>query len=278
MVGAIAPKVELAEIERARRKPTESLDAYDYFLRGISAVHRWTKEGGNEALRMFRKAIEIDPNFASAYAMAVRCYSQRKAGGWVTDRDQDVAEAERLALRAAELGADDAVALCTAGIGLAFVVGETEKGATLIDRALSLNPNLAMAWLFSGWVNVWFGRPEIAVERVGHAMRLSPNDPQIAMMQAAMACAHFFADRVAEAITWAERSVALQPHYFIGACVLAVAKAAAGRIPESHKAMVRLRQIDPALRISNLWEWFPIRREEDLSRWVEGLRLAGLPE
>jgi hypothetical protein len=163
VVGAIAPKLEQAEIERTRRKPTENLDAYDYFLRGMAAVHRWTKEGGDEALRMFRKAIEIDPYFASAYGMAVRCCSQRKAGGWAADRGQDVAEVEQLALRAAKLGVDDAVALCAAGIGLAFGVGETENGATLIDRALTLNPNLAMAWLFSGWVNVWGGRQDVAI-------------------------------------------------------------------------------------------------------------------
>jgi tetratricopeptide (TPR) repeat protein len=278
VVGAIAPKLEQAEIERTRRKPTENLDAYDYLLRGMSAVHRWTKEGNDESLRMFLKAIEIDPNFASAYGMAVRCYSQRKACGWLIDRDHDVAEVERLAPLAIKLGADDAVALCTAGIGLAYVVGETENGVTLIDRALMLNPNLAMAWLFSGWVNVWFGEPDVAIERVAHAMRLSPNDPQIAMMQAATASAHFLACRTGEAMAWAERSVALQPNYFIGACVLAATRGIAGRVPEAQKAMARLRKIVPALRISNLREWLPNRREEDLSRWVEGLHKAGLPE
>ena len=277
-MGAIAPKLEQAEIERATRKPTENLDAYDYFLRGMSAVHLWTREGNNEALRMFDKAIGLDPNFASAYGMAARSYSQRKAGGWVTDRARDIASVEWLARRAAELGADDAVALCTAGIGLSFVVGAVDDGAALIDRALGLNPNLAMAWLFSGWVNVWRGKPELAIEHVAHAMRLSPHDPQIAMMQAATACAHFFAGRVAEASSWAERSVRLQPNYFIATCMLAASSAIAERPAEAEKAMARLRHIDPGLRISNLLESFPIAREEDFARWAEGLRKAGLPE
>jgi len=278
VVGAIAPKLEQAEIERAKRKPTENLDAYDYFLRGMSAVHLWTKEGNNEALRMFNKAIELDPSFASAYGMAARSYSQRKAGGWVIDRADDVASVERLARRAAELGTDDAVALCTAGIGLSFVVGNTDDGADLIDRALELNPNLAMAWLFSGWVNVWRGGPEVAIEHVVRAMRLSPHDPQIAMMQAAMACAHFFAGRLAEASSWAERSVRLQPNYFIATCVLAASRAIEGRLADAKKAVARLRQIDPTLRISNLLDSFPIARQEDFARWAEGLRKAGLPE
>src|SRR5215469_9254664 len=82
VVGAIAPKLEQAEIERAKRKPTVSLDAYDYFLRGLAGANRWTREDNNEALSLFNRAIEVDPNFASAYGMAARCYAQRKALGW----------------------------------------------------------------------------------------------------------------------------------------------------------------------------------------------------
>jgi TolB-like protein/DNA-binding SARP family transcriptional activator len=278
VVGAIAPKLEQAEIERSRSKPTDNLDAYDYFLRGMSAVHQWTKEANIEAIKMFTRAADLDPNFASTYGMLSRCYSQRRAGGWVTDRARDIVETERVARKAAALGADDAVALCTAGIGLAFVVGETDDGIALIDRALVLNPNLAMAWLFSGWVNVWLGEPDLAVANLAHAMRLSPNDPQIAMMQAATACAHFFAGRIAEATTWAERSVRLQPNYFIASCVLAASSALDSHLEEAAKAIARLRQIDPGLRISNLLDSFPIRRQEDFARWADGLRKAGLPE
>src|SRR5207247_1778623 len=78
VVGAIAPKLEQAEIERAKRKPTESLDAYDYYLRGMAGVHRWAREANDDALRMFYRAIELDPDFASAYGMAARCYVARK--------------------------------------------------------------------------------------------------------------------------------------------------------------------------------------------------------
>ena len=101
VVGAIAPKLEQAEIERAKRKPTESLDAYDYFLRGMAAFHQFSKPSNEEALALFSRAIELDPDFASAYGMAARCYLQRKGFGWVTDREREIAEAERLARRAA---------------------------------------------------------------------------------------------------------------------------------------------------------------------------------
>jgi TolB-like protein len=159
VVGAIEPKLEQAEIERARRKPTESLDAYDFFLRGMAAFHQWTSGANNEALAWFSKAIELDANFAAAYAMAARCYAQRKSSGWVTDRAHEIAETATLARRAGELGRDDAGALCSAGIALAFVVGDLDGGAAYIDRALVLNPNLAWAWLFSGLMKVWLGEP-----------------------------------------------------------------------------------------------------------------------
>jgi TolB-like protein len=166
VVGAIAPKLEQAEIERAKRKPTESLDAYDFYLRGIASLYQWTKESVSEALRLFYRAIELDPDFASAYGMAVRCYARRKADGWTTDRVRETAEAERLARRAAEVGKDDAVALCLGGFGLAYVVGDLARGAAMIDQALVLNPNPGAGAAGSGpftesrkWRSVnWIGR------------------------------------------------------------------------------------------------------------------------
>jgi len=95
VVGAIAPKLEQAEIERSKRKPTESLDAYDYYLRGMAAFNQWTAESNIEALTMFHRAIELDPQFASAYGFAARCQSQRKSSGWSTDRSQQVVETAR---------------------------------------------------------------------------------------------------------------------------------------------------------------------------------------
>jgi hypothetical protein len=91
--------------------------------------------------------------------MAARCYAQRKSSGWVTDRAHEIAETAKLARRAGELGRDDAGVLCSAGIALAFVVGDLDGGAAYIDRALVLNPNLAWAWLFSGLMKVWLGEP-----------------------------------------------------------------------------------------------------------------------
>ncbi|WP_237358547.1 adenylate/guanylate cyclase domain-containing protein [Rhizobium etli] len=277
VVGAIGPKLEQAEIKRAKHKPTENLDAYDYFLRGLAALHCWSRETNNEALRLFYRAIELDPEFAAAYGMAARCYSQRKASGWMVDHVQEAAETERLARHAAALGKDDAVALCTAGIAFAYVLGAHDYGADLLQRALGLNPNLASAWLFSGWARIWLGEPEGAIDHLTRAMRLNPQDPQICNAQAAMAAAYFFAGQYADASSWAHAAIREQPVHFIATCVAAASHALAGQAPEATEAMTRLRQLDPDFRLSSLNDFFPIRRPEDAARWADGLRNAGLP-
>ena len=279
VVGAIAPRLGQAEIDRANHKPTESLDAYDYFLRGMAKVHRWTREANNEALRNFRCAIERDPEFASAYGLAARCYSQRKACGWVIDRLQETTEAERLARLAAEFGRDDAVALCMAGIVLAYVVGRLDEGDALIDRALVLNPNLAWAWVFGSWVKIWLGQPDVATERGARAMRLSPNDPEVLFfMRTATAYSHFLAGRYAEALSWSQTAMRQQPNFVISICAAAASGALAGRLEEAQEAVERLRQLEPKLRISDLRDLFPFRRSDDAARWAEGLRKAGVSD
>jgi len=278
VVGALAPKLESAEIERAMRKPTESLSAYDCYLRGMGLYHQWNREASIEALSLFNRAIELDPKFASAYAMAARCYVQRKAGGWVTDRDQEIIETARLARLAAELGKDDSVALGTAGFALAWTVNAVEEGATLVERALVLNPNFAWGWGFSGWINIWLGKPEVASEQLARALRLSPHDPLSLTYQTAAACAHFFNGQYAEAWSWAETAMRDRPDYAFPNCIGAASGALAGRLPEAKKAIARLRELIPDLRISNLKEFFPLRRPQDLARFADGLRKAGLPE
>jgi tetratricopeptide (TPR) repeat protein len=278
VVGAIAPKLEQAEIDRAKRKLTESLDAYDHYLRGVASFNQWTREANAEALSSFSKAIELDPSFASAYAWAARCYAQRKTYGWVTDRMQEVTEAERLARRAVQLGNDDAVALCFAGWALARVVGDLDTSAVLIARALVLNPNLAAAWYCSGWVKVYLGQPEEAIKHLAYAIRLSPFDPLSGYRQVAIATAHLFAGRYDDASSWAEMALGEQPTYPTALLAAAASHALAGRLKQAQKAIERLHLADPTLTITNLGDRFPLRRQEDIARLAEGLRLAGLPE
>jgi TolB-like protein len=277
VVGAIAPKLEEAEVERAKHKPTESLDAYDYFLRGVASLHLWTREGNTEALRRFNRAIEIDSDFSSAYGMAAWCYAERKSERWMLDRARETAEAAALARKAAEVGRDDAIALARGGFALAYVVHDVDAGAALIDRALRLNPNLADAWHFSGWVRVYLGGPELAIEHFAHAMRLNPLDPLTFIMQMGIAFAYFFAGRYDDASSWAEKALREKPDYHPALRVAAASNALAGRMDEAHTAMARSLRLNPTPHISNLKNQIPLRRPEDLARYAEGLRKAGLP-
>jgi TolB-like protein/Tfp pilus assembly protein PilF len=280
VVGAISPKLEQAEIERAKRKPTESLDAYDYFLRGLASTHRMTRESVNDALTLFAKAGKLDPDFASPHGMAAFCYVVRKINGWTTDRTQDVADAARLASRAAELGKDDAVALAFGGLALGYVVGDLEGAVALIDRALVLNPSLATAWYASGTVRAFRGgEPDRAIEHLQRAMRLSPYDPFMFTMQGVTAFAHFFAGRYDEASSWAEKAFWERPNILATLRVAAVSNALAGRLEDAQKAVARALELDPDMRLSNLKDRIgTFRRPEDYAKYADALRKAGLPE
>jgi TolB-like protein len=278
VVGAIAPKMQQAEIERAKRKPTGSLDAYDYYLRGLASLHRATREASDEALRLFYRAIELDGDFAAAHGQAAWCISRRKAARWSTDRVKEASEAARLARRAVELGKEDAVALSTAGYALAYVVGDLDDGAAFIDRALALNPNLASAWYCSGWVKLFLGKPELAIRDFAHSMRLSPLDPYMYVAKSGIALVHFFAGRYDEALSWAEKALQESANYNIALRIIAASSALAGRLERAQNAMARLRENDPGLRVSDLRDLLPVWRPTDAARYADGLRKAGLPE
>lgn len=278
VVGAIAPQLERAEIERAKRKPTESLDAYDYYLRGMANLHIGTREAIEAALALFYKAIELDPEFASAYGGAAWCHFWRKLNGWMTDRAEEIAEGGRLARLAVELGRNDAVALTRGGHALGHLTGDLDGGIALIDRARLLNPNFAPAWFLGGVLRVFRGERESAIEDLTHAVRLSPLDPEMFRMQAGTALAHFFSGSYDSALAWAEKALGNLPSLLVAVALVAASHALAGRIDEARQAMQRLRTLDPSLRVSNLKDWLPIHRPEDLARFADGLRLAGLPE
>jgi len=278
VVGAIAPKLDEAEIERTRNKPTESLDAYDCFLRGMAGLHKFSREGNDEALGHFYRAVELDPNYAAAHGLAARTYVQRNAAGWVTDHPHARAEASRLARRAVELGHDDAVALATAGFALADLVGDIEDGDAFIERALELNPNLAWAWLYSGWVKATIGDADRATECIARAKRLSPHDPQDVSIQLAMAFAHFIAGRYGESLACAQAVVRVRPNLQLVNCLAAASAALADQPAEARKAIERLLRLNPSLRVADTLITRRIRRPDDIARWTNGLRQAGLPE
>lgn len=278
VVGAITPRLEQAEIERAKRKPTESLSAYDCFLRGMASWHDWTRPAHDAALQQFYRAIELDPTFARPHALAAGCYLMRKSIGWVGDRGAEITETDRLARLGADLGRTDAVALAWSAHALAHVVGDIKAGIGLIDHALRLNPNLAVAWQRSGWIHVYAGEPEVAIEHVRTAMRLSPLDPLMHLAYSAIAYGYFFLGDLDQSSTWSDRALQMRPDWPAALRVSAMSHAVAGRELPAQQAMTRLRALQPTLRLSNLHEQMLIHRPKHMETLVEAMRKAGLPE
>lgn len=278
LVGAIAPQLERAEVERAQRKRTESLDAYDYYLRAVACFHKGTRLGIDEALPLLYRSIALDPDYAASYGMAAWCYLWRKINGWTADRLGETTEGARLARRAVELGRDDAVALTRGGHALGHFGGDLAACIDLLDRALVLDPNLAAAWYLSGFQRITRGDHDEAIGRFARAMRLSPFDPEMIRMQTGTAMAHLLAGRPDEAVSWAERAHRDLPSSMLAVVIVAAGHALAGRVDAAQQAMHQLRRLDPTLRVSNLQERIPLHRPEDLATLRDGLRSAGLVE
>jgi tetratricopeptide (TPR) repeat protein len=192
--------------------------------------------------------------------------------------EAETAEGLRCSRKALELGRDDAVPLCAGGFGLAFLGGELDSGLALTDRALDLNPNLAVAWMASGWIRSYVGHPEIAIGHLKHGMRLSPLDPQMYQFQMAAALATFCAGQYVESATWATKILHEQPEYMPALWRYAVSSALAGRVEDARSAMSRALKIDPSLRVSKMPILSVLRRADDQRRHREAFRLAGLPE
>jgi TolB-like protein/class 3 adenylate cyclase len=278
VIGAISPQLERAEIERAQRKPTESLRAYDYYLRALAASYRFTREANLEMIELTRAASAIDPQFALPYALAVFSFTQRKAYGWSTEPAQETSETSRLARHAIELDRDDARVLAMAGFGLCYVVGEVEEAAIFLARAIQLDPNLVLARTWMGWTKVYLGDMDGAIEQLEVSLRVNPLDPLRHTISTAMAYAHFFAGRNDEASALATDVVRQQPNFVPGQRIMMACHAVAGRIDEARQACAAAMRIEPTQRISVSNARAPFRRRQDIDKLEQAFRIAGMPE
>ena len=277
VVGQLVTHVQIAEIERATRKPTANLDAYDYYWRGLAEHVKFTRSGTDAALDYFLKAVELDQNFSSAYGFAANVYSARKQNGWMVDAAQETAEAIRLARRAIELGQMDETALCAGGHVLAYFAGEVDLDAECARRGLSINPNFAVGWICSAWAHLFLGEHPTAVAHARQMERLNPRDPTLFQAKLCLAFAHFFQGCFEEAAHLAEQIVAERPTFTPGLRALALSKALAGDVASASKATKKALELNPSLTVSALASLMPLRRAVDVERLKEGYVRAGFP-
>jgi TolB-like protein/class 3 adenylate cyclase len=280
VVGAIEPRLRLSEIERATRKPTESLDAYDLYLRALAQFNNFTEEGMREAIALLRRALSVDPSYAPAAAMVGWCRVLQRQQGWGPVSDAEIAEGVRLARGAAEAGKDDPDTLRMSAFCLSVFTGAHAAAASAINRALTLNPNSAQAWNASGWVSCFQNEPGPAIQAFRRAMRLSPLDPLRWGSTIGLSFAHMVAGRYEDAIEWADRCLHEQPRSILAMRLEIVCCAHLGRIEEAHCWLERLLELQPGLTIAG-WKALyaaTLFAPEILAMYMEGLRKAGLPE
>ncbi|HXQ50363.1 MAG TPA: adenylate/guanylate cyclase domain-containing protein [Stellaceae bacterium] len=278
VVGAIEPALRTAEMQRAQSKPTESLDAYDCFLRALTFFQLPTVAGSEDAIALCRKAIAIDPQYSSAYGLAGFCFANRIAQGWALNVEGERAEAIVLARQAIQFGADDPTALWMAGWALVLGARDFDRGLNAIDRSLSLNPNSARAWNASGWAHWNCGDGTTAIDHLQRAMRLSPLDPSFSTFKGGIAWAHFVEARYEEAVNWANMVLNEQPNNrTIWRCKVA-ACGLLDRMDDAREATRMLLTLQPDASIAKLRSLMPLKRAENMAIYLDGLRKAGLPE
>jgi adenylate cyclase len=280
VVGAIEPALRHAEIARARAKPTESVDAYDLFLRALALHNSLTIEGNDEAIRLLGRAVAIDPDYASAYGLAAYCHLRRLQRGWVAPSLAISEEGNRLARLAAEKGHDNAEALWMAGLALAMLASENDDGLEMIERSLLLNPNSASGWMARGMARAYRGEDSMAITDLERAAQLSPLDPLAYLVWHGFAFAHFTAGRYGEASIWADRVLRVAPSYPPAVRLKAALCGLLGQLDEGRRRVARLREVSPVATLSTLREYLrrSIHKAECLEAMIDGLRKAGLPE
>jgi TolB-like protein len=278
VVGTIEPKLTLAEVEKAKHKRPESLGAYDYCLRGLAHLNAYTHEDNAEALRLFLRAIEIDPGYGRAYAHASQCYVQRPQVGGASLSDEDKSEALRLANAAVRADTDDPTILWIAALATAFLGRDLDGAMALIDKSLAINPNSASAWRIGGLLRCYTGDPETAIEHAESAMRLSPRDPMAWTFQSVLATAHMQAKRYDQAAAWARKAIQENPNSSTPYRTLAASCVHLGRLEEAREAMRHVLELEPDLTIAGFQRTYPVARYANLEDYLDGLRKSGMPE
>lgn len=276
VVGALVPSIERAEIDRAQRKPTDSLDAYDLYLRALPHFYAMSQSEDETAMALLRRAIVHDPKFATAKYLLANCLTWGVAQGWFS-MDEVKGEALTLAKDAVRLDNESAEALAFLARLTAYFDGRHADAIDLAEQAVTRNANSFMAWSMSGWVHSYAGDATTAKLHFDRAFRLSPRDPMDFDASSGLAITLLQLGQDDQAINAARRSTQRNPNFSTAWRILAAALAQKGDSEEAAKASQRLLQLEPGFTIGAL-ETRPSYTDQARSRYIEGLRKAGLPE
>ncbi len=277
VVGAIAPRLRQIEIEKAQRRRPDNLDAYACVMRAMPAVWSFDLDKRLEALRQLQHAIELDPRYALPQALSAWCHAQSATYDSTSDPARERLLAVQLAEAAARLDSDDEVVLAVLAAAYSLS-GDHARAGPLIEKALLLNPNSAWTWQRSGWLNLYLERYELALEHFNRSMRISPLDPLNFNCFFGMGAAYLGLRQFEEAATCVKKSMSMHSETLFAHRMLAVALAHAGRKEEARDVMRKYLRAHPDMTIARYRQMTSAASAEFLSMYVEGLRMAGLPE
>jgi len=284
VIGALLPTLRRAEIERARRKPPASLDAYDYLLRALPAVIANTPAEAAVAIALLRKALHLTPDYAYAHALIALAYARIFHSAAGSEREEMRAQAVSHARRAVALGEDDSAVLAPAAFVLLWArdqgrVTDEEVEAEaypVLDKAVVLNVNSAAALAYRALSRAIQGEAQPAIEDAIRALRLSPLDPANYLPHTAIVIARTGLREYDEAARQARHVIEINPRYPMGYAWLIVAECARGNATEAERQLKRLAEILPGFEPGTLARLFNVYPDPLRANSVAILRNAGL--
>jgi TolB-like protein/Flp pilus assembly protein TadD len=275
VIGCIQPELYAAEHARAKRKPPQSLDAWEGFLRAMFLYSQHSDASTAEALSMLDRAVALDPSYAQAHGLRAVCLAWRAFQGW-EDRDTAFAEAAEAADRAVAYDPYEPWAFLANGF-IAVARWRDPEAVAAFSRAVDLSPNLAYAHGLLGAAHAFGGRPNEAIESIDRGVRLSPRDIFGEEFQLYYAFAHFQAGRYAEAASAAQVAIRQRPGHAVPYIMAAASYGLNGEIDRAREVATHLAELVPGISAAELEETFLYCRQEDRSRLAAGLRAGGLP-
>jgi TolB-like protein/class 3 adenylate cyclase len=269
LIGSVGPVLREAEIERARHKPEANQDAYDLTLRAFPPTFAETAEDNEEALRLLTEALEADPAFAMANALAAWCYQQRHLMDWPGAQPDEAAR--RMARVAIDEGADSPLALALGGAVHASLTRDHDFALAAVDRAMMINTNAAVVLSFDALTRCVCGSYDAAIERAEKALQLSPLEPLVYHAALALALACLFSGRTEEAVAHARKAIDGNRNLVLPYCVLALGCAHLGHADDAAQAVRQLLRVAPRFRLVSLRKI----RFADAARLQSDLKLLG---
>jgi adenylate cyclase len=268
VAGVIEPAVQVAETARSAGRPTDDLTAYDLYLRAYALFLTSTRQVP-EALGLVEQAIGRDPRYGPALAWAAHCCFRLHFDGRSGDPAAVALTGVDYARRALEVAGDDPAILANAAQVLAYFGEDIGAMMALVDRALALNPSFARGWHHSSALRLWAGQPDIAIEHVNAALRLSPG-ARVGTSRTVMGAAHFYAQRFDEALADLLLAIQEDPSHPNAYRYLAACYAHMGRLDDAREIVARLRAVTPVVIPDGSY----LRNAEHRELYLSGLRLA----